>query len=402
MKNFFLFLSLFGIFLLKAHPMPNSVVLLDIHPEKINAEIQIPLKELQYAVSFPLDEKTTHLSQEQQVGLKKYLEQHIVFFGKNGKKWKLELMNMKIDRAEQTATGIYHELVAYAQITPENTADFRDFNLFYDAVVHQVVTHKILVSIRQDWENGKIGEGHYEIGDISTDTKTGKVLPLNIKLEKGNIQKGFISMLKLGMKHISEGIDHLMFLLMLLLTAPLLPFGRTWIQNKNLKTSVSKTLKVTLAFTIGHSVTLVLATLGIAKFPVNPIEILIAFSILVTAVHAIIPLFPQKEVWVAACFGLIHGLAFSTVLSELHLSSVRLALSLLAFNLGIEIMQLLIIVLVMPLLLYWSRFKIYDYLRVLLASLALISSVFWMMERVTGKPNYITQKLEFLAQYSFL
>lgn len=83
------------------------------------------------------------------------------------------------------------------------------------------------------------------------------------------------------MRHIAEGTDHLLFLLALLLPAPLLVFRPRWAGFAGVRHSVLQILKVVTAFTIGHSITLALAALGLVRVPSRPIEILIAFSILV-------------------------------------------------------------------------------------------------------------------------
>src|SRR5579862_5567273 len=154
---------------------------------------------------------------------------------------------------------------------------------------------------------------------------------------------GFASLFRLGMRHIAEGTDHLLFLLALLLPAPLLVVGSRWSGFAGARQSLVRISKVVTAFTVGHSITLALAALGVVRVPARPIEVLIAFSILVSAIHAVRPLFPGREAIVAAFFGLIHGLAFATTLGELGLGRWERVVSILGFNLGIETMQLIVV-----------------------------------------------------------
>jgi hypothetical protein len=140
----------------------------------------------------------------------------------------------------------------------------------------------------------------------------------------------------------------------------------------------------------------------VITFPSKPVETIIAISILITAVHVIKPLFSNKEGIIAGVFGLIHGLAFSTILSELQLTNERLALSLLGFNIGIELMQLIVIFLVIPWFLLISRYKIYIYYKNFLAVIAIVSSVSWIVERLNGKRNLITEYLEVFTKKSIL
>src|SRR5580704_10928153 len=130
---------------------------------------------------------------------------------------------------------------------------------------------------------------------------------------------GFASVFRLGMRHIAEGTDHLLFLLALLLPAPLMVVGSRWVGFAGVRRSLLRILKIVTAFTVGHSITLALAALGLVRVPSRPIEVLIAVSIFVSAAHALRPLFPGREAAIAAFFGLIHGLAFATTLAELGL-----------------------------------------------------------------------------------
>jgi len=195
---------------------------------------------------------------------------------------------------------------------------------------------------------------------------------------------GFASLFRLGMRHIAEGTDHLLFLLALLLPAPLLVVGSRWSGFAGARQSVVRILKVVTAFTVGHSITLALAALGVVRVPARPIEVLIAFSILVSAIHAVRPIFPGREAIVAAFFGLIHGLAFATTLGELGLGRWERVVSILGFNLGIETMQLIVVAATMPSLVLLSRMRSYSILRIGGALFAALASVGWIAERLFG------------------
>src|SRR5947209_2218343 len=174
---------------------------------------------------------------------------------------------------------------------------------------------------------------------------------------------GFASIFRLGMRHISEGTDHLLFLLSLLLPAPLMLSGSRWAGFAGVRHSLLQILKVVTAFTVGHSITLALASLGMLRVPRRPIEVLIAVSILLSAIHALRPLFPGREAVIASFFGLIHGLAFATTLEQLGLSRWQRVGGILGFNLGIESMQLIVVAATMPSLLLLSRTRAYGTLR---------------------------------------
>ncbi len=117
--------------------------------------------------------------------------------------------------------------------------------------------------------------------------------------------------------------------------------------------------------------------------PSRPVETLIALSIAVSAVHAIRPLVARGEVLIAGGFGLVHGLAFASLIGELGLDRGSLVTTLLGFNLGIEVTQLLVVVLMMPSLIVLARTPVYAVFRVGVAAVALVFSVSWMLERST-------------------
>jgi hypothetical protein len=193
---------------------------------------------------------------------------------------------------------------------------------------------------------------------------------------------GFASIFRLGMRHIAEGTDHLLFLLALLLPAPLLASGSRWAGFAGGRRSLLRILKIVTAFTLGHSITLALAALGFVRVPSRPIEVMIAVSILVSAIHALRPLFPGKEAGIAAFFGLIHGLAFAATLGELGLGRWERVAGILAFNLGIETMQLIVVTAIIPSLVLMSRTRAYLSVRTGGALFAGFASVGWIAERL--------------------
>lgn len=210
----------------------------------------------------------------------------------------------------------------------------------------------------------------------------------------------FANLFKMGMRHIAEGTDHLLFLLTLLLPAPLVVTARRWSGVAGVRQSLLRILRIVTAFTVGHSVTLALAALGWVRVPSAPVEVLIAVSILVSAVHALRPVFPGKEAGIAAFFGLIHGLAFAATLNELGLGRWERVAGILEFNLGIETMQLVVVVAVLPSLVLLSRTRIYPVVRVGGAMFAGVAAVGWIGERMFGLRNPAEGAVNFVAAQS--
>ena len=385
----------------QAHPMPNSVVLLTVHASRIDAELQIPLVELQAAFGHAVNDSSARLIDRLGPQLRAYIQQHIRPQTPDGRPWSVLVETLTVQETQNPINGTYRELRAQVRMVPPAGADNRQFVFHYDAVLHQVVTHKILVSVRQDWARGVVeAEAPVQVGVIELDVVNNRTRPLTVSMAGGSAWTGFRAMVQLGIRHIAEGTDHLLFLLVLLLPAPLLVGSSKWSRFGGIRYSLRRLLLIVTAFTAGHSLTLLLGTLGLVRLPSQPVEVLIAVSILISAIHAGRPLFPGREGWVAAGFGLVHGLAFADTLTNLHLDAGPMALSILGFNLGIELMQLVVIALTIPWLILLSRTPAYRPVRLTGAFLAAVAAVAWAVERVTGVANALSAGVERVAGYA--
>ena len=152
-----------------------------------------------------------------------------------------------------------------------------------------------------------------------------------------------------GVWHIWIGFDHILFLLSLLLPAVLVYRERQWQGRATFRAAVLDVLKIVTAFTLAHSITLTLATLGVVALPSRLVESGIAASVALAALNNVWPLFHGRRALVAFAFGLIHGFGFASVLLDLGLPKTALLLSLVGFNVGVELGQLTIVLLFLPL-----------------------------------------------------
>jgi hydrogenase/urease accessory protein HupE len=170
-----------------------------------------------------------------------------------------------------------------------------------------------------------------------------------------------------GILHIFTGYDHVLFIVTLMLVVG------SWRQLAIIVTS----------FTAAHTITLVVATLGLVTLPSRLIEPLIAASVLFVAVDAVVRPAASARAWVTFGFGLVHGFGLSSVLRALGLSGRELVPALLGFNVGVEIGQLLIVAPLFPLVLMLrKRPETYARARNVLCASVAVVAVFWIVTRV--------------------
>lgn len=391
-----------GTNMLSAHPSPNTLIFLDIKSDGVAAELRLPVSELGTALSPNAPKTAEILLGSFADSLKIYLRSHIRPLSMDGQKWTVEVGEMRLeDAANPQKRNALQDIVVQMWLKPPSGASSRQFMLNYDVVMHQVVTHSALVSIRQDWETGIVAEHPAEVGIIAVEPRNNQIFPLIISLESRGLWGGFKSMVSLGMKHIAEGTDHLLFLLVLLLAAPLLVSGKNWGHFGGTRYALTRLVKIITAFTVGHSLTLLAGAIGWFRLLSQPIEVLIALSILISAIHAIKPIFPNREIFIAAGFGLVHGLAFANTLSDLKLDATAMTLSILGFNIGIELQQLLVVALIVPSLILLSKqWTIYTIVRISGAISAGIAAIAWVFERISGKSNVFTEGVADVFLYS--
>ena len=152
-----------------------------------------------------------------------------------------------------------------------------------------------------------------------------------------------------GAWHIWIGFDHILFLLSLLLPAVLRRTNGRWEPVEAFAPAFWNVFGIVTAFTVAHSITLSLATLGVVALPSRLVESAIALSVVLAALNNLRPMLYARLWVVAFLFGLVHGLGFANVLQELGLPQGALALALVGFNLGVEAGQLALVGAFLPL-----------------------------------------------------
>ncbi len=186
-----------------------------------------------------------------------------------------------------------------------------------------------------------------------------------------------------GVHHIWEGYDHLLFLLALLLPSVLRREENAWMPVSRFRPALFDVLRIVTAFTVAHSITLSLAALDLVRLPTRITESAIAASVVVAAANNVVPVM-RDDRWLAAfALGLLHGFGFSATLVDLGLPRGSLLPALFGFNLGVEIGQLAVVAAFLPLAYLVRRSIAYRRLALVFGSIAIGSlATVWMVERV--------------------
>ncbi|MGI9428032.1 MAG: HupE/UreJ family protein [Bythopirellula sp.] len=206
---------------------------------------------------------------------------------------------------------------------------------------------------------------------------------LELRTSEGNLWHAFVDYVREGVWHIWIGFDHILFLIALLLPAVFVWREHQWQPAEAFGPTCVSVLKIVTMFTLAHSITLWLAVMEYVTLPSQLVEATIAFSIILTCVHNLYPVLPLSNWAIAFVFGLVHGFGFANVLLDLGLSNFALALSLLGFNVGVELGQLAIVLCFLPLafllrVTWFYRLPVFRFGSVFIAVIAGV----WMYERV--------------------
>lgn len=241
--------------------------------------------------------------------------------------------------------------------------DGAPLSLRYKALFEQDALHRGLLQVQQS--------DRQWLAVIGPDTHA-----VSLTVDGAGTVNTFVSFLGEGVVHLLVGLDHLLFLLVLVIPVSLSRSG-------TLRSRVWGLTGVVTAFTLAHSITLALSALKWVSLPIDWVETVIALSITIAAINIRWPILGPKTWKLAFAFGLIHGFGFASVLAELTSGTSQQVVALAGFNLGVELGQLLVLLAVFPLLYLAAR---YTWYRRALVPAMVVSvcgiSLFWMVQRL--------------------
>jgi hypothetical protein len=248
----------------------------------------------------------------------------------------------------------------------------------FSPFLDEVQDRNNIALVSNDWKRGVIDEETNELAILTADSPSA-----TIDLGDASQWKNFRASIDLGVDHIRTGPDHIFFVFVLLLPSVLILLAGSWKPAASFRQSLLRVIAVATMFTIAHSLTFTLAGLDILPLPPSKlVEALIALSIAAAAIHNVKPIFGHREWSLAFVFGLFHGMGFAGLVQDLDIDRTTQLYSLLGRNVGIEIGQLVIILITFPALFLLRRTRAYmPFMYTASISLAVMSSL-WVVERV--------------------
>jgi HupE / UreJ protein len=256
-------------------------VLIDVGADAVTADLQLPLEPLERATELPLMNNPAIVDSYGDV-LQQYIADNVAVTGSDGSPWSVEIGELAVEAVDD----VDHLTTTLTITSPDgNVIGFA----FRDSVsLERVLSHDIVVVAV-----GRSGADRVVVGTLNHVTDT-------ISIDPTATDTGIFAMVRFGFDHVAAGAVHLLFLVVLLLPAPLLiGDDRRWSRTGTVRCTALRVVGVATAFTVGHSITLVLSARGLVTAPTKPVEILVALSIATAAVHALRPLFRHGEAVIA-------------------------------------------------------------------------------------------------------
>ena len=315
----------------QAHVASNSFLTLRIDGARIDGALELAVRDAEIAVGLDSNRDgvvTWGEVRAAQAALEAYLGRHLELAAANGG-CALSFGALQInDRVD----GNY----LWQPFTADCPASIERLSITYRLLDEEDPSHRGLLTLTAQGvaQTAVLGGAHaVQIFDLKSPSRF----------------KAFAEYFHAGVWHIWSGIDHLLFLLSLLLPAVLIRRNNSWAAVPEPAPAFLNILKVVTAFTLAHSITLSLAAFDVVRLPSRITESIIAASIVVAAVNNVFPVVTEARWRIAFAFGLLHGFGFAAVLSEMGLPQGARLLSLVAFNLGVEAGQLAVVTAIMPL-----------------------------------------------------
>ncbi len=357
----------------RAHATGESYVFLDVHPTALVGHAEIRFEDLEKKLGLQQgeqDPKAFVVANEEVV--RDYIRDH--FKVRDGDEvYELVFASSDVLELPQGLFAIYNLRMTKDPLPDKLTVESR--MLFEDDP-----RHRNLLVINKNAKTGESRGPEATALIFGPDTAVQELDLLNIS---GLMRlRGFIWQ---GTLHIWIGIDHILFLIALILPAVLDRRDGAWHPVPTFRRAFWRILKIVTLFTVAHSITLSLTALDFIRLPSPVVESIIALSIVVIALNNLFPIWNDKTWMLILGFGLFHGMGFASVMAHLPFRMNDLVSVVLNFNIGVELGQVAIVAVAFPLLYLMRRSPWFT--RGVLGGGSLVVGVvalFWFVERAFG------------------
>ncbi len=363
-----------------AHRNDESYLYLDVGDATLSGRVEFPYRDVREVFGLTLagtpDEQLAEL--DERLGeLQTYADDNTTI-GANGEDWLLSFEGVELlDEVDVGDNGLGYVILPFSVGLPTREVP-QLLDISFTPFLIEIDNRNNIALVANDWKRGVIEEEANELLVLTPDSPAGQ-----IDLGDTSQWRNFRSSIDLGLDHIRTGPDHIFFVLVLLLPSVLVLGAARWQPAPRFGGSLWRVVVVATMFTVAHSITFTLAGLDILPLPPSKfVETLIAASIGAAALHNIRPIFGRGEAMIAFVFGLFHGMGFAGLVADLDIDRTTQLVSLLGRNVGIEIGQLVVILITFPALFLLRRTQ--AYMPVMYAGSVLLAVLagMWMVERI--------------------
>lgn len=347
-----------------AHKPSDSYLRIKVIDERIEGRWDVPLRDLDYLIDLDADGDgrirwgEVRQRESEVIGL---LQGHLAIEA-DGVRCRLDALPLQVtDLAD--GTGISLPLAGRCANVPET------LTVRYGLLFEVDPQHRGLLQL--DWDDAS------HVGVFSPQRRA-----LTHVRDRDSLGATFAQFFVIGARHIAIGLDHLLFLAGLLLPAVVWRERGGWQAASDARQAWWGVVRIVTAFTLAHALTLSLASLDLLRVPTRLTESLVAATIVFAALNNLWPMVRRRLWTVAFGFGLIHGAGYASVLGDLGLQGWMLVTALLAFNLGVEGMQVAVAALWVPLAYRLRQQPVYQWGVVGFGSLLVaMMGLVWLLER---------------------
>lgn len=361
---------------LRAHAIGENYIFLNFRPDAIDGRFEIHFDDLRRKVGVAIDVKGAEATAALNAAAPRvhdYIRRHFSIGPEGGAPYELEFGSATVLELPQ---GFFAQYQFRARTGPLPDRLFVRHSMLFEGDR----LHRGLVVVNENVKTG-IAYGEEAVAMVFGPMAQDQTLDLHAIPHL----LGGRAMVWQGVLHIWIGIDHVLFLVALILPTVLVLSGDGWRPVPGFPRALWNLLKIVTVFTVAHSLTLLLAALGILDVPSRLVESIIALSIVLVALNNITGSIREGSLLVVMTLGLFHGLGFAAVMGHLPFRAQDLVKAVLGFNIGVELGQMAIVAALFPVLYLLRTQQLYQ--RVVLkggSALLILISGAWFIQRAFG------------------